>query len=252
MDLGLAGRRVIVTGGTSGIGLAVARLFAGEQAKVALTYRNQREAAERLAAEFGGPGQAMALRCALDEPGSAEQAVAAADRAWGGLDVVVANAFCRGPRRPPGMPAESVSPGAWRGLVQANLCETMATVLTALPGMRERHWGRVVLISSHIAHDGAPGQEFYGAAKAALHGFARSLAWDTGPDGVLVNVVCPGLTATEGVLTDLPPAIRERETTRTATGQLSTPADVAAAVVFLCSEANGNISGEALTVAGGR
>jgi 3-oxoacyl-[acyl-carrier protein] reductase len=118
--------------------------------------------------------------------------------------------------------------------------------------MRRRGWGRLAFISSHIVHDGAPGQEFYGAGKAALHGLVRSLAWDAGPDGVLANVVCPGLTTTDGVLTQLPDEVRQRELRRTPTGRLSTPEDIATAVAFLCSAANTNITGTELTVAGGR
>jgi 3-oxoacyl-[acyl-carrier protein] reductase len=145
-----------------------------------------------------------------------------------------------------------VAGGTWRPFLRDNLDQTVATALAVIPGMRRRGWGRIVLVSSHVTTDGRRGQEFYAAAKAALHGFCRSLAWDVGPDGILVNVVCPGLTTTEGVLTDLPAEVRDRERAHTPTGRLSTPEDVANTVVFLCSAANGNVSGETVTVAGGR
>lgn len=253
MDLGLADRAVLVTGGSRGIGRAVARAFAQEGARVAVTYHREREAAHALAEELGSDsGRALAVRFALDEPDSAASAVQAVERAWGRLDVVVANAADLGVRRPRGQRFEDVRAESWQRMVEVNLAGTLRTVHAAVGPMRRAGWGRIVLVSSHIARDGAPGQESYGAAKAALHGFARSLSWDVGRDGVLVNVVCPGLTLTEGVASDLPAAVREGEAARTPTGRLSAPEEVAAAVVFLGSAANGHISGEEITVAGGR
>lgn len=253
MQLGLADRNVLVTGATGGIGQVVARLFAAEGARVAVTYRHDPEPAEKLAAELGAADdRALAVRYALDEPDSIEAAVQTVTERWGGVDVLVANAVRWGVRRTPDTRFEQVPESVWEPVIRDNLTPTIKTVQLVVPGMRERNWGRVVLVSSHIAVDGGRGQEFYGATKSGLHGFARSLAWDVGPDGVLVNVVCPGLTLTERALTGLPEAVRDRETKQTPTGRLSSPEDVAAAIVFLCSGANGNVTGETLSVAGGR
>ncbi|MFJ5712539.1 SDR family NAD(P)-dependent oxidoreductase [Streptomyces sp. NPDC093105] len=253
MDMGLEGRRVLVTGGSSGIGAAVARAYAAEGARVALTYREDRDAGERLARELGsGQGRAMAVRYSLGEPGTVESAVAEVGEAWGGVDVLVANAVRWAPRRAPGDHFEDVAPHEWTAFLGDNLAPTLRTVQLAVAGMRERSWGRVVLMSSHVALDGHRGQEFYGAAKSALHGFARNLAWDVGPHGVLVNVVCPGLTTTERVRHGLPPEIRERERANTPTSRLSSPQDIAAMALFLGSAANGNTTGQVVTVAGGR
>jgi len=253
VDTGLKGRTVLVTGGSSGIGAATARAFAAEGARVALTYRDDREAAERLAAELGSErGLALPVRYSLAEPATAESAVAAVEEQLGGVDVLVANAVRWAPRRPTERHFEDVPPAEWDGFLDDNLTRTLRTVQLAVPGMRARGWGRIVLISSHVALDGQRGQEFYAAAKSALHGFARSLACDVGPDGILVNVVCPGLTSTRRVRTGLPAEIRERELSRTPTGRLSLPEDIANAVVMLGSAANGNTTGQVLVVAGGR
>ncbi|MEU4349626.1 SDR family oxidoreductase [Streptomyces sp. NPDC023838] len=252
MDLGLADRVVLVTGATRGIGLATARAFAAEGARVALTYHGDREGADRLVAELGGGERALAVRYALDEPGSPEAAVADVARRWGGVDVLVANAYRRGPRRGPAVRFEDVPADQWRATLDDNLAGTVRTAQLVLGHMRAQGWGRVVLVSSHIATHGRRGQEVYGAAKAALHGLARSLSWEAGPDGVLVNTVAPGLTLTEGVLGALPPALREQERERTPTARLSEPDAVAAALVFLGSAANTNISGQLLHVDGGR
>lgn len=253
MDMGLKDRTVLVTGGSSGIGAAIARAYAAEGARVALTYRSGSEDAERLARELGGVRDAaMAVRYSLAEPGTLESAVAAVTERWGGVDVLVANAVRWAPRRAPGEHFEDVAVGDWWGFLDDNLAPTLRTVQLVVPGMRARSWGRIVLISSHVALDGHRGQEFYGAAKSALHGFARNLAWDVGGDGILVNVVCPGLTTTDRVLTGLPGEIRQREIRSTPTGRLSSPEDIAGTVLFLGSAANGNTTGQTLTVAGGR
>ncbi|WP_405577917.1 SDR family NAD(P)-dependent oxidoreductase [Streptomyces sp. NBC_01190] len=253
MDTGLRGRTVLVTGASTGIGAAIARAYSAEGARVALTYRADRDGGQRLARELGaGQDLAMAVRYSLAEPETVESAVAEVTDRWGAVDVLVANAVRWAPRRAPSEHIEDVAAGDWRAFLDDNLAPTLRTVQLAVVGMRERSWGRIVLMSSHVALDGHRGQEFYGAAKSALHGFARSLAWDLGPDGVLVNVVCPGLTTTDRVRDGLPAGIRQREAELTPTGRLSSPEDIAAATLFLGSAANGNTTGQVVTVAGGR
>ncbi|RJL35882.1 SDR family NAD(P)-dependent oxidoreductase [Bailinhaonella thermotolerans] len=255
MDLGLRDRAVLVTGGSGGIGAAIARAFAREHARVALTYRSCREEAEAIARELGsGEGRALALPYSLAESGLPEtgELMGAVREGLGPVDVLVAAAVRWGGRRSPGERFDAVDPGEWWPLIAGNLAPVIRLVQLAAGDMRRRGWGRIVLVSSLVAEQGRPGQEFYGAHKLALHGLARSLRWDLGPSGVLVNVVCPGLTATPRVLAGYPRDRGAAEVAATPTGRLSTPEEVASAVVFLGSAANGNICGEALTVAGGR
>lgn len=252
MDFGLDGRTVLITGATGGIGSAVARAYAAQGARLALGYAHRADEAERLAAELGGDGTAFAVRLRIDEPGSAEAAVAAVEARWGGVDVLVASAMMPGGLRPPAARFEDLAPEEWGRFVGDNTAHTLRTVQLVLPAMRRSGWGRIVLLSSVVARIGKPGREFYGAVKGSLNGLVRSLVWDLRDGGVLVNTVSPGLTLTPAVASALPPARRTSEEEATPTGRLSTPQDVAAAVLFLGSAANGNISGEDLTVAGGR
>ncbi|KAA9166516.1 SDR family oxidoreductase [Amycolatopsis acidicola] len=248
MELGLAGRVVLVTGATGEIGTAIAEAFAGEGARVAVAYHHDKDAAAALASRLGG----TAVPYDLADPDSPAGTFDAVAERLGPVEVLVANAMRWGRRRGPDERFEDVPPADWMPVITENLAPTIRTAQLAVGGMRKGGWGRIVLVSSHVATDGHRGQEFYGATKSGLHGFAKSLAWDAGQDGVLVNVVSPGLTLTRRVATGLPEAVRARETERTATGRLSRAADIAAAVVFLCSAANQNITGEVLTVAGGR
>lgn len=249
MDLGLKDKRVLVTGATRGIGLATARGFAGEQARVAITYHTSAAAAKSVVEELGGEDRACALPYDLADPVSIEEAVRSVEDRWGGVDVVVANAQTWVWTNPEDMPPYQDFPmDYWLARFRENVEGHLWTVRCALGGMRARGWGRIALLSSVTVDHGNPGSEIYGAAKAALHGFARGLMWTR--DGVLVNVVAPGGTLTES-LDAVDPALIERATGQTPSGRLSTPEEVARLIVFLCSEANGNVNGEVVHTAGG-
>ncbi|MET8338201.1 SDR family oxidoreductase [Streptosporangium canum] len=250
MDLGLEDKRVLITGATRGIGLATARVFAEERARVAITYHTSDAAAKRVVEELGGDDRACALRCDLADPASIREAVGAVENRWGGVDVVVANAQTWVWVNPEDMPAYQDFPmDYWLARFRENVEGHMWTVRQVLGGMRERGWGRIVLLSSVTATHGNPGSELYSAAKASLHGFARALMWTR--DGVLANVVAPGGTLTES-LEAVAPELLEQAARETPSGRLSTAEEVARVIVFLCSEANGNINGEVIHTAGGR
>ncbi|WP_020497303.1 SDR family NAD(P)-dependent oxidoreductase [Sciscionella marina] len=253
MELGLDDKNVFVTGATGGIGAAIARAFHAEHANVALGFHTDEERARGMAEELRDHrATALAVRYDLAETGSVRAAVETVTRQWGPVDVLVA---CAVRWHTPELRAgrfEDAPARLWEPVVQDNITATVHTAQAVIPGMRARGWGRIVLLSSHVARDGGPGLEFYGAAKAALEGFARSLAHDVGRDGILVNLVSPGLVSTERVLAKLPAELREREQQRTPTGVISSPDSVARAVVFLSSAANDNITAETVTVSGGR
>jgi 3-oxoacyl-[acyl-carrier protein] reductase len=249
MDLGLEDKRVLITGGTRGIGLATAQAFAAERARVAITYHTSEARAKAVLGELGGAGRACAVRHDLADPDSIAEAVRAVESRWGGIDVVVANAQTWVWVNPADrVPYQDLDMAHWLGLFRENVEGHLHTVRHALGGMRARGWGRVVLLSSVTASRGGPESEIYGAAKAALHGFARSLMWNG--DGVLANVVAPGGTVTES-LQAVDPALLEQSVRETPSGRLSTARDVARLIAFLGSEANGNVNGEVIHCAGG-
>ncbi|MHA6763555.1 SDR family NAD(P)-dependent oxidoreductase [Streptacidiphilus sp. PAMC 29251] len=251
MDLGLNDRRVLVTGATRGIGREVARVFSEEGARVAITYHSSEAAAKELVEELGGADRACCLPLDLADPVSIAEAVKAVEERWGGVDVVVANAQTWVWVNPQDLPPYQGLPmDHWLGLYRENVEGHFWTVRQALGGMRERGWGRIVLLSSITATHGNPGSELYSAAKASLHGFVRGLMW-TG-DGVLANVVAPGGTTATDNLDEVDPVLLDKAVRETPSGRLSTAHEIARAVVFLGSAANGNINGQVLHVAGGR
>ncbi|MBA9001142.1 SDR family NAD(P)-dependent oxidoreductase [Thermomonospora cellulosilytica] len=253
MDLGLNGRTVIVTGASGGIGREIARGFGAEGADVVLTYHRARDQAERLAKEIEqAGGRALAVRHDMADPGSTAALARAATDWTGRIDVLVNNAVHWGADAPdPESRYETVPDESWQATVRHNIEGAIRLSREVTPVMRRREWGRMVHISSSLATDGGAGSEYYAAAKAALHGFSRSLAFSLGKDGdILSNVVMPGLTRTDtnGFVTD---QWADHYSALTPIGRLLTAAEVAAPVVFLASAANTGITGQAITVTGG-
>lgn len=256
MDYGLRDRVVLVTGGSSGIGRSAAIAFGREGAKVAITYRSNVEGAKETVAALEGVGaEAVAMRLDLSDADSIWSAVGEVADRWGGIDVLVGNAadtMRHGAAFAPAAPGfADMSPEAWKAELVTGVDGAFHVVQAVLPAMRGRGWGRIAFVSSAAADRGGPREEAYAAGKAALAGLAASLAREFGREGILVNIVMPALTATERVQRFVPEPVREQIAGHLPTGRLSTPDDVAAAIVFLCSAANGNITSETLHVTGG-
>jgi len=254
MDMGMNGRSVLVTGGTRGIGRAVALAYAREGARVALTYASDQGAAAEVVAEIGevrevGKSGAAAFHLDLADRASIAAAVAGTVDALGGLDVLVANAV----RWPidAAEPLGTLDAAVWDHALRTNLEGTAATVRAAWPHLREAEAGRIVLVSSGVSRHGFAGATAYAAAKAGLDGLVAALKWEAGAEGILVNIVSPGFTVTENNLAHFPDEVRESVRERTPSSRLSVPADVASAVVWFGSPANGNVTGVYVPVAGG-
>jgi 3-oxoacyl-[acyl-carrier protein] reductase len=254
MELGLEKRAALVTGGSQGIGKEVALQLAAEGARVALTYRSEREKAREVVREIEGRGgEAVALELDLGSVESVKAAVAATVARFGQIDVLVNNAVRWSERLPWEAPRfEDIPLAEWQGVIHDNIDGAFAAIQAAVPSMRARGWGRIVNVSSGVALDGVVGAGPYAAAKAALHGLTSVLARELGPHGILTNVVVPGFTLTDKVSAHVSPELVAQRGKAYPVGRLLRPAEVAPTIVFLCSAANTAVTGEIVRASGGR
>jgi 3-oxoacyl-[acyl-carrier protein] reductase len=233
----LEGKTALVTGGSRGIGRAIALELGRAGASVVVGYRAGRDEAEAVAAEIGG----RALQADVADPEAAKALVEEA----GDLDILVNNAGITRDGLLARMPDED-----WRDVIETNLSAMFYTCRAVARPMMKKRGGSIVNISSIVGVHGNPGQTNYAAAKAGIIGFTKSLARELGSRGVRANVVAPGYVSTQ--LTDiLPDEAKAAMLAATPLGRLGDPADVAGAVRFLCSDAASFITGEVLLVDGG-
>jgi 3-oxoacyl-[acyl-carrier protein] reductase len=233
----LEGKRALVTGGSRGIGRAVALELGRAGADVVVGYRSEAGEAEAVASEIGG-------RAVQADVADAEQAKALVEEA-GEVDVLVNNA---GTTRD-GVLARMLDDD-WRIVLETNLSSTFYTCRAAARGMMKRRAGAIVNVSSIVGVHGNWGQTNYAASKAGIIGFTKSLARELGSRGVRANVVAPGYVKT--ALTDaIPEEARGTMLSNTPLGRLGDPENVAAAVRFLVSDEASFITGEVLLVDGG-
>ena len=233
----LEGKLALVTGGSRGIGRAIALELGRAGAEVVVGYRTGREEAEAVATEIGG----RAVEADVSDAESAKALVEAA----GDLDVLVNNA---------GLTRDGLlvrmSDDDWRTVIDTNLSSVFYTCRAAARPMMRKRGGSIVNVSSIVGVHGNWGQTNYAASKAGIIGFTKSLARELGSRNVRANVVAPGYVTTQ--LTDVLP---EEATTamlqNTPLGRLGDPEDVAGAVRFLCSDAAAFVTGDVLLVDGG-
>jgi 3-oxoacyl-[acyl-carrier protein] reductase len=241
----LAGKVVLVTGGTGGIGAPLCRALAAQGTRVGVVGRH-RAAALGLARELGEPALAITADCTVPSQVEAmrDELVSKA----GPPDAVVCLA---GGAIIEAAPAHLVTPRQWEAVIAGNLTATFLTIRSMLPLMIERQRGTVVTVASAAARiPSAMTTAPYAAAKAGVIALTRQVARETAPDGIRVNCVSPSVIVTG---TNAPAGERlEQLTHQHPLGRLGTPADVTSAVLFLLSSASGWITGVTLDVAGGR
>lgn len=256
MDLGLSGKACIVTGATSGIGAATVRMLADEGSRVLLVARDEQRL--RDAAASLGPGAAT---CAADvtDPGAATRIVAACEDAFGRLDVLVNNAGTM-----PVASLDELSDDDWQEQWDLNVMASLRLMRAAAPRMAANGWGRIVNVSSSAGKRPSLRNAAYAVSKAAQLSLSRVFADQYAAQGVLVNAVAPGPTATElwtgeqGIAAQAAAksgATREQELesagARLPVGRLGEPEEVAAVILFLCSERASDVSGASWSVDGG-
>ena len=214
-------RRALVTGGARGIGAAITERLRADGIEVVTLDR---------------------------EEGCDHTVDLAADPLpdFGEIDVCVSNAAITDTVAP----AHQMTPEQWARDIEVNLTGAFRVVQACLPGMRERSWGRIVVISSGAARAGLPGQAAYSASKAGLIGMVKTVAAENVRRGITANAVLPGLVGTEKVKA-MPPEIVERLIEVLPSRRMAEPEEVAALVAFLASEEAGYITGEAIAVDGG-
>jgi len=261
VDLGLAGRSCAVTGASRGIGLETARLLAAEGADVLLVARGEERLAAAAAELTGSAGGGLAeLALDVTEADAGERILAAADDRFGALDVLVNNAGTARWRD-----LDEVPDADWYEQFELSVMAPLRAMRAAAPAMAERGWGRIVNVASTAGKRPSAAMAEYSVAKAAELSLSRLFADRYAAQGVLVNAVCPGPVESElwmepGGLLDqsqrLSGAASREEALEAAgskrpIGRLAEATEIAAAIVFLCSEHASYVSGAAWSVDGG-
>jgi 3-oxoacyl-[acyl-carrier protein] reductase len=232
MDLGIAGRVALVTGSSRGLGRAAAMALSREGAAVVLSARGREDLQE---AEDAMPGDAFAVTDDVTDPEAPARLVKAAVARFGGLDILVANAG-----GPAAARALEVDDEALRLALNANLLASIRLVRAAVPRMRPGRWGRIVLIASRSVKQPIPNLALSNTARTGLWAWAKTAALDLVPDGITLNLACPGTHATE-----------RARSLGLLTGRAGDPADFGDVVAFLCSEQANYITASAVQVDGG-
>jgi NAD(P)-dependent dehydrogenase (short-subunit alcohol dehydrogenase family) len=255
--LPLPGRRAVVTGGSRGIGRSIALTFAAGGADVAVVARGREELEDVAGAVRALGRRSVVLPCDVTDPTQVERMAATLQEALGGVDIVVNNAGAGGSHKFLGHPDD-----LWHRMLTANLTSVYYVTKALVPAMVAQRWGRIIMIASTAAKVGARYIAAYTAAKHGVLGLTRALAVELAPYEITVNAICPGYVDTPMTQASIanitertgmsPQESREALERLSLQHRLIAPEEVARAALFLAQDAARGITGQALSVDGGR
>ena len=244
--MGIDGKVALITGGSRGIGRAIALRLAREGTKVAINYKTNDSAAQSVVdAVTEMDGEAMAVSADVSHSAAVEDMVKRIADSWGGIDILVNNA---------GVIHDSLlmrmTEDVWDEVLDSNLKGAFNCTKAVLRFMVRKRWGRIINVVSVVGLEGNPGQSNYAASKAGIIAFSRSIAKEVASRNITVNAVAPGYIATE-IVADLAPEFKALILSRIPQNRFGTVDDVANMVGYLASEEATYITGEVIRIDGG-
>ncbi|MDF1751876.1 MAG: SDR family NAD(P)-dependent oxidoreductase [Verrucomicrobiales bacterium] len=243
----LSGKVALVTGGSRGLGLAMARGFAECGADIMICSRKEEEL-KAAAAEIGEGLDVKVnyLVCDMADRDAVDALASDTLELMGKVDILINNAGINVPQ-----PIDKIEDPVWDSVVEVNLTAIMRLTRALVPQMKERKWGRVIHISSVLGVGSKPARNAYSATKSAVIGLAKASALDLGPFGITVNCICPGPFLTDMPMSLLNEAEKQAFSDCTALNRWGQTREMAGPAIFLASEAGSYVTGEALLVDGG-
>ncbi len=247
MCIDLKGKVALVTGASRGIGAAIARNLADHDAAVVINYLNSKDRAEELRNTIiKAGGSAVAVQADVRDRGAVDRMIDLVEKELGRIDILVNNANIDFPMQP-------FAEMAWPD-IEAKLTGEIGAMVhcsqAVIPGMMEKKYGKIILVSSSLSREPGYGFAAHCAAKAAMDSLARAMALELGPAGIYVNVVGPGLTRTDATA-GLPPEVFTHTAEHTPLLRVAKPEDIASVVMFLASEMSDYLTGQYIPVNGG-
>ena len=241
----LAGRNAIVTGGSRGIGAAVARRLAADGARVAVVYRSNRDEADAVVSAIRESGaEAIAVQADVADAASVKAMVSTVREAFGAIDIVINNAGIL-----EGQPVGSIDAASFDAQFRTNALSVILVTQAVLPHVPARG-GHIVNVSSSLVYRPRAGLSVYAASKAAVGALTHAFAIELGPRNITVNAVAPALTRTD-MTAPIPDEVKARMRESTPLGRLGEPEDIADAIAFLASDEARWITGRTLMTDGG-